>query len=125
MTDQPDRPAFHGLPPFEPFLLVESGAPQPTRNDGETEFERGYIEGARQYRIALLRHAIREILGDGGPEEIEARRANWIVERQELIAALRDVCSRHGDNDWSETDYLADVVTKHLDPYLFKGDENE
>ncbi len=38
----------------------------------------------------------------------------WLAERKTAIAALRAVCSDHGDNDWSDRLHLADIIEKHL-----------
>jgi hypothetical protein len=39
-----------------------------------------------------------------------------VLEREATIAALRDLCAEHGDNDWEPTAHLADVVSKHVYP---------
>ena len=44
--------------------------------------------------------------------------AGWLIEREEAIAALREVCSRFGDNDWGEKLSLADVIQNHLARHL-------
>lgn len=40
--------------------------------------------------------------------------ARWVSEREQAVAILRQVCEKHGDNEWDETLHLADVVEKHL-----------
>jgi len=44
--------------------------------------------------------------------------AGWLVEREEAIAALREICGRFGDNDWRENLSLADVIQNHLARHL-------
>ena len=40
------------------------------------------------------------------------------AERLEAVAALRRICSEHGDNDWSDDLNLSDVIEKHLARHL-------
>jgi predicted secreted protein len=40
------------------------------------------------------------------------------AERLEAVAALRALCARHGDNDWSDNLNLSDVIEKHLGRHL-------
>ena len=41
-------------------------------------------------------------------------KANWFLERHEVLEMLRQVCEEHGDNDWPDDLHLADVIEKHL-----------
>lgn len=41
-----------------------------------------------------------------------------LAQLHDVRAALRDVCADHGDSDWDDRLNLADVVNKHLRPYL-------
>jgi hypothetical protein len=43
-----------------------------------------------------------------------AERTGYRVEREEAIAMLRDVCQRHGDNNWPDHRHLMDILEKHL-----------
>ena len=45
--------------------------------------------------------------------------AAWILEREDAIAQLRDLCEHFGDNEWSEDLHLADIIEKHLGKHLF------
>jgi hypothetical protein len=68
--------------------------------------------GHRQAIRGVLGYCIRE-LGD------EARTEHgWRVERADAVNALRRICEDFGDNDWDESLNLADVIEKHLEPYL-------
>jgi len=78
--------------------------------------EQDYIEGSRGVWINLLRQCVKEL----GVEDIEAEKAQWLIERQETLAMLRQVCEEHGDNDWSDNLHLSDVIDKHLWKYLEK-----
>lgn len=59
-------------------------------------------------------------MGDG-PHHIdaerdarEAERARLEAERADAIRALRSVCRVYGDNEWSDTVPLGDVIRNHL-----------
>ena len=79
--------------------------------------EQVYIQGER----AAWRSMLQECLKNLGYENPEAQKASWILEREAVIAQLRDVCESFGDNDWDENLHLADVVEKHLAKHLFAG----
>lgn len=76
--------------------------------------ERGYINGNRAAWAAMLQTCIQRL--DYTSYEISA--ARLIVEREAAISALRSLCARHGDNDWSEHLHLADIIDKHLGAHL-------
>lgn len=76
--------------------------------------ESAYERGRRSAYQSLLADIIREL----GYDTIDARKAKWIVEREDVVAALRAVCEDYGDNDWDETLSLADVIDKHLHRHL-------
>jgi hypothetical protein len=60
----------------------------------------------------MLQKCVAE-LGEEGRD-----RAGWLVERQQAIAALLEVCKEHGDTGWDESLNLADVIDKHLGRHL-------
>lgn len=76
--------------------------------------EQDYIRGSRMAWLSMLQMCLREL----GVDEPAAGQARWISEREQTVAMLRQVCERHGDNDWDETLHLADVVDKHLMKHL-------
>lgn len=80
----------------------------------QDELDAAYLNGKRTAWIDLIRVALRELGYDGA----EAERAGWIVEREEAIAKLREVCADHGDNDWTPSLHLADIIEKHLCRHL-------
>lgn len=77
------------------------------------EREQGYVEGRRWALTGMADYFARE-LGEGAHAEF----LRWYSERQQLVSALRRVCGRHGDNEWSDDLDLVDVVEKHLERYL-------
>lgn len=74
--------------------------------------ERAYVLGKK----AVYRRLLAECLVELGPDAPDA--ARLIAERAEAVAMLRRVCEDHGDNDWSDTLHLADVIEKHLYRHL-------
>lgn len=74
--------------------------------------EASYIQGSNAAWRRILAEAIREL----GPMEGTAER--WRVERADIVAALREICEDHGDNNWPDNLHIADVLRKHLQPYL-------
>jgi len=76
--------------------------------------EKAYIQGARRAALNMLQHCAREL----GVDLSEAARVPWIIEREEAVQRLRDLCREFGDNDWPEDLHLGDVIDKHLGAYL-------
>jgi hypothetical protein len=76
--------------------------------------EQAWIRGHR----AALTSILSDCLTGLGYQDTEATRAKWIIEREQTIAKLREVCGDHGDNEWSEELHLADVIDKHLARHL-------
>lgn len=77
--------------------------------------EEGYLLGRR----ATLRAQLGAILADLGyhaPDTAEA--ARLVLEREETVAALRRVCTVHGDTAWDPGLHLGDVIEKHLEKHL-------
>lgn len=72
--------------------------------------EESYIRGSRTAYSNMLRTCC-----DGlGYNTTESDKSAWIIEREGVISALRDVCASYGDNNWDEHLNLADVIAKHL-----------
>jgi hypothetical protein len=77
--------------------------------------ENSYILGQRQVWQSILAMA----LGELGYNDLEARKAIWVAEREDIINQLRSICGDFGDNDWEEDLHLGDVIEKHLAHYLY------
>lgn len=86
----------------------------------DNDQEQKYIQGGR----AAWRQILQQSLLHLGYDDLETQRASWILEREDIIAQLRDVCDSFGDNDWDEKSHLGDVIEKHLGKHLF-GSELE
>lgn len=71
--------------------------------------------GRRSAWLTILADAVKNL---GGYTDLDAGRAAWIIERERAVAALRSVCAKHGDNDWTDDLDLSDVIEKHLERYL-------
>lgn len=72
------------------------------------DYERGWQSA---YRL-VLQQAMNQ-LPHGGFD-----RAGLVLERNQAVATLREVCREHGDLDWSDDLHLADVIEKHLGRHL-------
>lgn len=71
-----------------------------------------YLRGNRAAWTRMLQTCLREL----GYES--AKKDAWILEREEAVAALREICGLHGDNEWPDSLNLADVIDKHLARHL-------
>lgn len=74
--------------------------------------ERDYCAGANQAYGNVLALCLQNL----GQRERKA--SSWRLERNAAVAALREICARFGDNDWSDDLRLADVIEKHLSNHL-------
>ncbi len=82
--------------------------------EDQDEHEAGYIAGRR----ATLTRILSECASGLGYKDPLAKVAALIEEREQAVAALRDLCKHYGDNDWDERLHLADVLEKHLGRHL-------
>lgn len=74
--------------------------------------ERAYLAGMQAAWRGIVQQGLRYL----DPKETAA---GWeTLERAATVAALRELCGTHGDNDWPDDLYLADVIDKHLARYL-------
>ena len=74
--------------------------------------EQAYMQGQRAAWMTLFNQCLRNLDID------TAHAQQWFPEREEAIAALRELCREYGDNDWPENLHLADIINKHLGKYL-------
>ena len=82
--------------------------------------ELAYIQGNRSAWNKILSDSLKQ-LGYDDPTITQKHR--WILEREAVIAQLRDLCTEFGDNNWNEKLHLADVVEKHLGKHLYNRDK--
>ena len=87
----------------------------------EAAYLRGEQATYREMLSGALRGLHREVLPNT-PEALRLRVAQLEAQRASTVAALRSVCGDFGDNDWEDTDHLADVVNKHLGRHLHGDD---
>lgn len=73
-----------------------------------------YREGSRRAWLLMLQECLIHL----GVDDPDAQRVNWVMERQEALAKLREICQVHGDMDWEDDAYLPDVLEHHLQHYL-------
>lgn len=79
--------------------------------------EKAYENGRR----AAMRQQLLAIVGNLGYDtygNLTDRVSQLVMERELAIAALRNVCESHGDNDWPDTLDLSDIIDKHLARHL-------
>jgi hypothetical protein len=76
--------------------------------------EDDWTRGNRAAWAAMLAHCLVHL----GIEDAAAGHSRWVLEREETVAALRQACEDHGDNDWPDDLNLADVIRKHLANHL-------
>ena len=79
--------------------------------------ELDYSRGHRAAWLSMLQTCLREL----GVDDSAVAHSRWVIEREQTVAMLRQVCERHGDNAWDHTLHLADVVDKHLARHLEGG----
>lgn len=80
--------------------------------------ERDYYDGRRDALTKMLAHVVTELGELGYGADYDVGGARWIVEREQAVAALRNLCEQFGDNDWPDNLHLADVIEKHQGRYL-------
>jgi predicted secreted protein len=74
--------------------------------------DRHYIEGMKAAYKSMLSECISHL----GAEDKD--KYAWQLERAATVAALRSLCEDIGDNDWEDNLHLADVISKHIVPYI-------
>jgi hypothetical protein len=79
-------------------------------SDSDTSYE----IGERRAYMSMLSVVLQGL----GHDASEKEQTSWVLERAEIVNALREVCQEFGDNDWDPDLHLADVIRKHLLPYL-------
>lgn len=85
-----------------------------TNENSNTEREEAaYLRGRKAVRREQLGEILRELDG----EDLTLER--MIAERTDAIATLRRICDKFGDNDWSDTLHLSDIIDKHLGDHLY------
>jgi hypothetical protein len=72
--------------------------------------EHSYIEGSRRVWLMMLQQCLIHL----GVDDPVTGRQRWLLERQETLAMLRQVCEQHGDQDWTDDLYIPDILEKHL-----------
>ena len=75
--------------------------------------EEDYIRGSKTAYRNMMIACMKELSDDENINE-----ARLLAERDEAISRLREVCAKHGDNEWDDNLHLADIIEKHLWRYL-------
>lgn len=85
-----------------------------TSDDQHEKRDEAWSTGNRAAYVHILRETLRQL--DYG--DLEAKKAQWIIEREAAVASLRSLCAEFGDNDWPNSLHLQDVLEKHLGAHL-------
>lgn len=75
-------------------------------------------------RAAWLKMFV-QCLDELGYDDLEVKRASWILERENAVATLRSLCDEFGDNDWDEELSLTDIIYHHLGAHLQAPTEDD
>lgn len=78
--------------------------------------ERAYRQGNRAAWSKILSDSLAQL---GYDNPVVTQKHRWVLEREAIIAQLRDLCGEFGDNNWNEKLHLADVIEKHLGKHLY------
>lgn len=81
--------------------------------------ERAWLDGNRAAWTSLLAEAMRNLGHEGRTP------GSFVVEREQAVAMLRQVCAEFGDNDWSDGLHLSDVIEKHLLNHLIEREDSD
>jgi hypothetical protein len=94
----------------------------------DAAMEQKWVDGNRAAWRRLLTLSLGQLkLGEEGEAKnpVDDERVACIaIQLEDVRAQLRDACEDFGDNDWDEDLALADVVSRHLTPYLHDAAEN-
>lgn len=85
--------------------------------------EQIYEQGRQAAYHSLLIDILGEYYSHGirpSTETLEIQLARLLSERMGAIVALRGLCDQVGDNDWTDTLHLADILEKHLGKYFLQ-----
>ncbi|MBM4421523.1 MAG: hypothetical protein FJ034_08105 [Chloroflexi bacterium] len=88
--------------------------------------ERAYVAGSASVYREMLGVALRGLHREPLPDTLEAaqeRIAKMEVREADVRATLRRLCATYGDNDWTDSLHLSDVIEKHLVAHWPEEDE--
>lgn len=80
-----------------------------TESEVEEMKERWFSESRNRAFGTVLNFLLQQL-----GQDVRPSRESLLLERQEAILALRDLCDEIGDNDWPEDLHLADIIAKHV-----------
>ena len=83
----------------------------------ESEEEK-YELGSRKAYESMLNFCIRALGYLDEKYNVEL----LLLEREQIINALRNFCENFGDNDWEEDLWVPDIIEKHLHDNLHQND---
>lgn len=83
--------------------------------DSSVSGGRGSGEDGNRHELLVVLNEVLEHLGYDCPE---VQAVAWVLEREDAVARLREVCAVYGDNNWPATARIGDVIEKHLRHHL-------
>lgn len=72
--------------------------------------EKSFEQGERAAWLHMLRLCVHQL----GVSHPEVEKIGWLLEREQVVGMLENVCERFGDLDWDSSYNLSDVIEKHL-----------
>jgi len=72
--------------------------------------EQDYISGEQAFARRIMGECIKTLP--------PADKAQWSLERIDVVAKLREICGEFGDNEWSDDLHIVDILDKHLQRHL-------
>jgi len=80
--------------------------------------EKDFEAGKRVVLTQLVLSALKEL----GYEKVESLES-LIIQREETVHVLRQICTQYGDNDWNSELPLGHVLKEHLWNHLITATE--
>ncbi len=80
--------------------------------------EQAWVAGNRSAWREMLARCLTELGYECRPPGTTVELARVVSQLEQARAALRDICARHGDNNWTNDLNLRDVIDKHLARHL-------
>jgi hypothetical protein len=88
--------------------------------------DQAWAEGRRSAHRDILRQSLRALGFDLTNQDVMlAQVSAMLIEREEAVAQLREICAAFGDNNWARELNLADILDKHLARHLFQRKKDE
>lgn len=85
-----------------------------------TEQERqAYLDGEHMAWSMIAEQCIQHLNSETAIKAV----VSYLIERNEAVVKLRDLCRDFGDNSWDDSLHLADIIEKNLARHLYNNFE--